>query len=398
MSPDVKELARENLSDGRFPADSRADFRLYLAPEVRRGIEKHAKDDVSVEICGVLVGQWQTDNDGPFARVTDYIRCENASSKFAEVTFTHESWAQINKEMDSKFADARIIGWYHSHPDFGIFLSDRDCFIQQHFFSGAGQVAYVIDPVRDLEGVFAWRNGKPTLLPHFWIGNQIRTADASEKSPAANNTKSSNASNAAAQVNDAIGGLSTLGWAAAALALLVAFWLGHLYGRWRSQWEQRMIIAGAMMDFVDTNLIREGLEGDLAAVAARLRIVSEEVGKLPEPTAQLTKEQTEEADKRRRKIHDDLALCESALARIEQRYGLDDTERAVLAQFAAKRQAALRMMLERESEANKSQKPRGDAPSQPSNTKSKSSAEAPPSAADSNNTSPAAPPAGATTK
>ena len=52
------------------------------------------------------------------------------------------------------FANARIVGWYHTHPDFGIFLSDYDVFIHQHFFSGPGQIALVIDPVRKLEGVF----------------------------------------------------------------------------------------------------------------------------------------------------------------------------------------------------------------------------------------------------
>ena len=75
----------------------RSAFRLHLAPEVHRGVEAHAKADSSVEICGVLVGQWGQDAQGPFALVTDYIRCDNAASKFAEVTFTHESWSQINQ-------------------------------------------------------------------------------------------------------------------------------------------------------------------------------------------------------------------------------------------------------------------------------------------------------------
>ena len=53
--------------------------------------------------CWSAIGM--RDENGPYAVVTDYIRCDNASSKFAEVTFTHESWAQINKEMDSRFAE-----------------------------------------------------------------------------------------------------------------------------------------------------------------------------------------------------------------------------------------------------------------------------------------------------
>src|SRR5881392_1571619 len=120
---DVKDLTNEKLPTSRFPVDPRASFRLYIAPQVRLGIQQHAKADASIEICGVLVGNWYVDENGPYVAITDYIRCDNASSKFAEVTFTHESWAQINKEMDSRFANSRIVGWYHSHPDFGIFLS-----------------------------------------------------------------------------------------------------------------------------------------------------------------------------------------------------------------------------------------------------------------------------------
>ena len=69
---------------------------------------------MTVEICGVLVGNWGSDENGPYAAVTDYIRCENAASKFAEVTFTHESWAQINKEMDLEVcrqADRRLVSF-----------------------------------------------------------------------------------------------------------------------------------------------------------------------------------------------------------------------------------------------------------------------------------------------
>ena len=95
-SIDVTDLERENLPTAAFPAGMRAAFRLHFAPEVHRGVEAHAKTDPAVEICGVLVGRWGQDDGGPFAQVTDYIRCDNAASKLAEVTFTHESWAQID--------------------------------------------------------------------------------------------------------------------------------------------------------------------------------------------------------------------------------------------------------------------------------------------------------------
>jgi hypothetical protein len=101
------------------------------------------------------------------------IRGEGAETRFAEVTFTHQTWAKINSEMDTRFSTLSIVGWYHTHPDFGIFLSDRDRFIQEHFFCGPGQVAHVIDPIRKIEGVFDWRDAKPVLTRHFWVGARV---------------------------------------------------------------------------------------------------------------------------------------------------------------------------------------------------------------------------------
>ena len=141
--------------------------------EVHAALWQHAVLDTTVEICGVLVGSWHRDDAGPFVKIVESIRGEGAETRFAEVTFTHQTWAKINAEMDTKFSKLSIVGWYHTHPDFGIFLSDRDRFIHEHFFSGPGQVAHVIDPIRKIEGVFIWRDGKPSPCEHFWVGDRI---------------------------------------------------------------------------------------------------------------------------------------------------------------------------------------------------------------------------------
>jgi hypothetical protein len=54
----------------------------------------------------------------------------------------------------------RLVGWYHSHPGHGVFLSAYDEFIQAQFFPEEGQIAIVIDPQTGEEGVFVTRNGK----------------------------------------------------------------------------------------------------------------------------------------------------------------------------------------------------------------------------------------------
>jgi proteasome lid subunit RPN8/RPN11 len=190
-NPDIRQLRDEKLAEGRFPGDAAQDFRVFIDPKVHEEIARHAKDDTSVEVCGVLVGKLQRDENGPFVLVTASIRGDAAASKEAEVTFTHATWAKINEKMDKEYRDLAIVGWYHTHPNFGIFLSDRDRFIHEHFFGGPGQIAYVVDPVRKLEGVFVWREGEPVIQPYYSIGPRLYLSDDTEGTPRREMAKSS---------------------------------------------------------------------------------------------------------------------------------------------------------------------------------------------------------------
>ena len=175
--PDVRQLGKQELPPAAFPA-RRSEFRAYFDPETHARIVRHAAEDTSVEICGVLVGRWEQDDNGPFVAISECIRCDNASQKSGEVTFTHDAWTKINREMDTRFVTLKIVGWYHSHPGFGVFLSERDVFIHQHFFANPGQVAFVVDPRQKTEGLFVWRDGEPKLCGHYWVGNGVQAAPA----------------------------------------------------------------------------------------------------------------------------------------------------------------------------------------------------------------------------
>jgi hypothetical protein len=65
---------------------------------------------------------------------------------------------------DAQYPDDRIVGWYHSHPGFGVFLSEHDIFIHRNFFSDPNQVAWVFDPHSDEEGCFVWQDGEIVRL------------------------------------------------------------------------------------------------------------------------------------------------------------------------------------------------------------------------------------------
>jgi proteasome lid subunit RPN8/RPN11 len=140
-------------------------------------IRSHACASMEAEICGVLVG---TVTDG-VTRVQACIPGENADHGGAHVTFTHETWQHIYRIKDAQYADSSIVGWYHSHPGFGIFLSDYDIFIHKNFFTARHQIAWVFDPHSNNEGCFAWVSpGTLGLVAVSVIGDNVGVSDTAK--------------------------------------------------------------------------------------------------------------------------------------------------------------------------------------------------------------------------
>lgn len=139
--------------------------RVQLDSEVLRKIRQHARSSMRAEVCGVLIGSVKNG----FVVVEACIAGENAAQGGAHVTFTQETWAHIYKEKDREHPDKSIVGWYHSHPGFGVFLSDHDLFIHEHFFSAPHQLAWVFDPHSDEEGCFGWQDGKTRRLSEIGV-------------------------------------------------------------------------------------------------------------------------------------------------------------------------------------------------------------------------------------
>lgn len=133
---------------------------LMISPSAWSGILRQAYSSPR-EVGGVLLGHCYRAASGNLEwYVHDFIVAKYSLENAASLTFTHETWNYINKEISTKFPEAKITGWYHTHPGFGIFLSGYDTFIQKHFFPGENQIALVVDPLRGSFGFFAWQDGK----------------------------------------------------------------------------------------------------------------------------------------------------------------------------------------------------------------------------------------------
>ncbi|SIO64845.1 Proteasome lid subunit RPN8/RPN11, contains Jab1/MPN metalloenzyme (JAMM) motif [Singulisphaera sp. GP187] len=147
------------------------DLPIYLDRETADLIERHALRDTSVELGGILLGKECLDEKTglPFVMVTRSLEAKHYENTQASFTYTHDSWEEITRERDRLHPDLDIVGWYHTHPDFGIFLSSHDQFIHRHFFAQPLQVAYVVDPIRQTRGFFQWRDGELEEVEGYYL-------------------------------------------------------------------------------------------------------------------------------------------------------------------------------------------------------------------------------------
>jgi proteasome lid subunit RPN8/RPN11 len=154
-----------------FPGPRRAGVALRVTVErsAYADLIAHAKESLEVEVCGVLAGQVCEDDEGLFVHIEAIVRGTAAAQASTHVTFTQATWNAIHQTLEREHPKLKIVGWYHTHPGFGVEFSDMDLFIQQNFFSGPTQIALVTDP---LSGAVAIAVNTPRgieYLPKFWV-------------------------------------------------------------------------------------------------------------------------------------------------------------------------------------------------------------------------------------
>ena len=135
-----------------------------------RSAQAHALTSLDREVAGVMIGpRPEKQPDGRYVvHVIDTIIAKYTVMQGASVTYTPESWRYMNDKLMERYPDetAVIVGWYHTHPGFGIFLSGMDQFIHQNFFTQIWHIAYVLDPRAKTSGFFSWDRQKTRVSPY----------------------------------------------------------------------------------------------------------------------------------------------------------------------------------------------------------------------------------------
>lgn len=133
---------------------------ILLHEPALRTMQQHALSSLNREVAGFMLGKTpEKQPDGRYVvEVSDAIIAQHTEMRGASVTYTPESWRYAQDRIAERYpaGDHVMVGWYHTHPGFGIFLSNMDLFIHQNFFTQKWHIAYVLDPRAARSGFFCW--------------------------------------------------------------------------------------------------------------------------------------------------------------------------------------------------------------------------------------------------
>ena len=146
---------------------------IYISQPVYKEIHKFTQNKTTDESGGMLVGRVVEEFGKTHVIVEGFVEAKNCEATPTTLKFTHETWEYCHKMIDRKFPGRKIVGWIHTHPNFGIFLSEYDKFIQENFFQEEHQIAYVIDPIQKIEGFYFWNNGKIERCGGYFIFDKM---------------------------------------------------------------------------------------------------------------------------------------------------------------------------------------------------------------------------------
>jgi proteasome lid subunit RPN8/RPN11 len=118
----------------------------------------HAGSDLENEVGGWLVGKKRTDsNTGEdFIVVEAVLPAVHTRYGSAYLTFTQDSQVAMYEMMEERYPGKELVGWYHTHPKMGVFLSKHDHWLHENFFKQPWQVALVVEPHSNVAGFFSW--------------------------------------------------------------------------------------------------------------------------------------------------------------------------------------------------------------------------------------------------
>jgi hypothetical protein len=201
-------------------------------------------------------------------------------------------------------------------------------------------VAFVVDPLAETEGVFAWRDGKPAACPHYWVGKEVRVSDRGGSGDALRLSVPPGTA-PAPPPPDAGLPLNWSGALRAALPYVLVFLIAWLLRGLQTDWERQRLVEGTVAHFGLWKGLRPGLEECLSGAEGDLQRISQRVGRLAKEHVELAGDGAAEKKQEWNDVQQALAQVGHFLGTVNRRYGFTPEERAAIEKYLLVKQAEL---------------------------------------------------------
>lgn len=164
-------------------------LQVYLMSAAYTEMQEHVRTDTTVELGGLMVGEFGEWGRSRFIVVERIIPQPKAMfSAPGLIRFMNEFWSMASERIDeweeneSPLFGQRFLrlGCYHSHPGFGVFVSSTDKRAIRGVFSEPWHAAIIVDPINEDAGAFLWDGQRVTERLGFFVCEQRETTDRAE--------------------------------------------------------------------------------------------------------------------------------------------------------------------------------------------------------------------------
>uniref|UniRef100_A0A7S2WFK7 MPN domain-containing protein n=1 Tax=Mucochytrium quahogii TaxID=96639 RepID=A0A7S2WFK7_9STRA len=125
---------------------------------------KHGRAGVPMEVMGLMLGEFVDDYT---VQVKDVFAMPQSGTGVSVEAVDPVFQTKMLDMLRQTGRPEMVVGWYHSHPGFGCWLSSTDCNTQQSFETlNKRAIAVVIDPIQSVKGkvvIDAFRLMNPQL-------------------------------------------------------------------------------------------------------------------------------------------------------------------------------------------------------------------------------------------
>jgi proteasome lid subunit RPN8/RPN11 len=145
------DLAATTQAQQAMPVDS-----VCFSRAIMNSILRHVGSELAQEQAGLLFGRFDALSG---ATVLDAHPIAEFTASLTHVQMDRRAWPAIWSMSAQRNPELAVVGWYHSHPGHGVYLSGTDRRTQAAWFRRLDHIALVIDPVAQRMGVFCGPSG-----------------------------------------------------------------------------------------------------------------------------------------------------------------------------------------------------------------------------------------------